>query len=158
MLVYLVRHGEALSEEEEYSRPLSEPGRYHVHLICDLLASSISIMPGYIYHSPKTRAAQTAALISEALSGSPPPSVQPGLLPQDDPSIWGVLLPDTDKDVLLVGHLPHLSRLASLLLLRDPGREIIDFSPGAVLCLEKSAGWRVKWLLSPRVLKGKKNL
>jgi phosphohistidine phosphatase len=158
MLVYLVRHGEALSQEEDFTRPLSESGRYHVQLICDFLASSVSIMPGYIYHSPKTRASQTAALISGVLSGSPTPSVQPGLLPLDDPSTWFDLLPDKDKDVLLVGHLPHLSRLASLLLLGDPAREIIDFSPGTFLCLEKSAHWRVKWLLSPRMLKGKKNL
>jgi phosphohistidine phosphatase len=158
MLVYLVRHGEALSEEEDSARPLSEPGIYHVNLICGLLARNIAIKPGHIYHSPKTRASETAALMSEALSGSPAPSVHSGLLPQDNPSIWGNLLPEMEKDVLLVGHLPHLSRLASLLLLRDKEREIIDFSPATVLCMEKTYDWKVKWMLSPRVLKRQKDL
>ena len=58
-----------------------------------------------------------------------------------------------DRDTMLVGHLPHMSRLASLLLLWDAGREIINFSPGTIVCLEKSSGWRVKWMISPDTLK-----
>jgi phosphohistidine phosphatase len=158
MLVYLVRHGEALSEEEERSRPLSESGRNNIQRIAGLLTNFIRILPGHIYHSPKARASQTADIISKALPGSPAPSVQDGLLPLDDPSIWGDRLPNMDRDVLLVGHLPHLSRLASLLLLWEPGREIIDFSPGTVLCLEKTGDWKVKWMLTPRVLKGESRL
>jgi phosphohistidine phosphatase len=155
MLVYLARHGEALSEEEDPVRSLSEAGRYHVKQIGSLLATRINILPGYIFHSPKTRASQTASILSEALSGPPVPSVQDGLLPIDDPAIWRDRLVNMDKEVLLVGHLPHLSRLASLLLLWDPSKDIFDFTPGTVLCLEKTADWRVKWMLSPRVLKGK---
>ena len=54
---------------------------------------------------------------------------------------------------MLVGHLPHMSRLASLLLLWDSGREVLDFKPGTVACLEKVGGWRVKWMISPDTLK-----
>jgi phosphohistidine phosphatase len=72
----------------------------------------------------------------------------------DDPSLWAERLPGSDRDILLVGHLPHLSKLASLLLLWDPGRDIIDFTPGTVLCLEMTDNWKVKWMLSPHVLKG----
>jgi phosphohistidine phosphatase len=54
---------------------------------------------------------------------------------------------------MIVGHLPHLPRLASLLLLSDSGREILDFTPGTVVCLEKTGSWRVKWMISPDTLK-----
>ena len=154
MLVYLVRHGEAVSEKEDPARPRSESGRDDIIRISNLLARSIRLVPGHIYHSPKTRASQTAEIISRSLKETPAPAAEDGLLPLDDPSIWGERLPTMDRDVLLVGHLPHLSRLASLLLLWDPGRDIIEFTPGAVLCLEKTAEWKAKWLLSPQDIKG----
>lgn len=155
MFVYLVRHGEALSEQEDPARPLSEPGKNNIVRISNLLAQRIRPFPDHIYHSPKTRASQTADIISRSLRGTPVPVAENGLLPLDDPSIWGERLQSMDRDVLLAGHLPHLSRLASFLLFRDPGRDIIDFTPGAVLCLERTEEWRVKWMLSPQVIKGR---
>jgi phosphohistidine phosphatase len=53
----------------------------------------------------------------------------------------------------LVGHLPFMARLASLLLTRDPKAEIVAFQPGTVLCLEGEGGtWRVAWMLRPELL------
>lgn len=155
MFVYLARHGEALSEKEDPARPLSEAGKRHVRQISSVLASSINILPVQTYHSPKARAFQTASIFYRDLSGSPAPAELDGLLPLDDPSIWGDRLNGLDKDVFLVGHLPHLSRLTSLLLLRNPDSDIVDFLPGTVLCLEKTGTWKVKWMLSPGVLKVK---
>jgi phosphohistidine phosphatase len=71
----------------------------------------------------------------------------------DDPAAWAERLEVMDMDVMLVGHLPHMSRLASLLLLWDSGREVLDFAPGTVACLEKVGGWRVKWMISPDTLR-----
>jgi len=49
-----------------------------------------------------------------------------------------------------VGHLPHLSRLTSLLLVGDPTREIVSFRMGAIVCLTREEeGWRLKWILTP---------
>ena len=54
---------------------------------------------------------------------------------------------------LLVGHLPHLSRLASLLLVGDATREIVAFRMGGIVCLENDAGrWRIKWILTPETV------
>jgi phosphohistidine phosphatase len=154
MIVYLVRHAEALSEQEDPARPLSELGKANVQRIARLLADRLKIFPGYVCHSSKARASQTAAILSEHIPGIPTLEERDGLLPMDDPSIWGERLQTMDRDVMLVGHLPHLSRLASLLLLWDSGKDIIDFTPGSVLCLEKVGNWKVKWMVSPRALKG----
>ena len=153
MLVYLVRHGEALSELEDPLRPLSEVGKYNIRRMAKLIDSRISVHPGYVFHSPKARAHQTASILCDVLSESLLPIERDGLLPLDDPSIWGDRLVDMDKDTLIVGHLPHLSKLASFLLLWEPGKDIINFLPGTVLCLEKTESWKVNWMLSPRVLK-----
>lgn len=153
MLVYLVRHGAALSEMEDPSRPLSPQGERDIGLLADLLAHRLRLVPGRICHSPKARAVQTASIISGALSGAPLPEERDGLAPMDDPAVWAERLESEERDIMLVGHLPHMPRLASHLLLWDSGREILQFTPGTVVCLEKTGGWRVKWMISPQVIK-----
>jgi phosphohistidine phosphatase len=153
MRAYLVRHGEALDQLEDPARPLSDKGEEDIERLAALLAQRFQILPGYIFHSPKQRAEQTADIVSKALSLTLVPEKTDGLAPMDDPAVWAEQLETMEKDTMLVGHLPHLSRLASLLLLWDTNREILNFTPGTVVCLEKTGGWRVKWMISPDTLK-----
>ncbi|UCG38510.1 MAG: phosphohistidine phosphatase SixA [bacterium] len=153
MMVYLVRHGEALAETRDPSRPLSGPGREEVLRTGRLLARRMRMLPGFVHHSPKTRAAQTAELLGQCIPGLPSPVPADGLLPMDDPGLWAQRLETADRDIMLVGHLPHLSRLASLLLLWDAGREILEFTPGTIVCLEKTGNWKVRWMISPPLVK-----
>lgn len=153
MLIYLVRHGEAVNQMEDTARPLSKKGENDIRGIANLLTRQFILMPGYIYHSPKLRAVQTASIISKALAQTPAPVEADNLLPMDDPAVWAERLEVADRDTMLVGHLPYMSRLVSLLLLWDAGREILNFSPGMVVCLEKTGGWRIKWMISPDILK-----
>jgi len=153
MLLYLVRHGEALGQGEDSGRPLSTKGERDIGALAELLAHRFKLMPGHIYHSAKLRAVQTAAIISDQLPQAPTPVETDNLAPMDDPAIWAERLEVADMDTMLVGHLPYMSRLASLLLLWDAGREILDFTPGTIVCLEKTGEWRVKWMISPQILK-----
>jgi phosphohistidine phosphatase len=153
MFVYLVRHGEAVDQMEATSRPLSERGKGDIKAVADLLAMRFKLMPGHVYHSPKLRAQQTASIICASLPQAPLPEETDGLAPMDDPGIWAQRLETMERDTMIVGHLPYMSRIASLLLLHDQGRDIFDFIPGTVLCIEKTGGWRVKWMISPDTLK-----
>jgi phosphohistidine phosphatase len=56
-------------------------------------------------------------------------------------------------DTLLVGHLPFLGRLASLLLVSDPERQVLGFQPGTLACLERDpAGqWMLAWMIRPEL-------
>jgi phosphohistidine phosphatase len=57
--------------------------------------------------------------------------------------------------LMLVGHLPHLSRLASLLLVGTPEPEIVRFRMGGAVALERSEdGWRLAWFVTPDLLGG----
>ena len=153
MLIYLVRHGEAVNQMEDTARPLSDKGGRDIRSMGELLARHFRMVPGYIFHSPRLRAVQTASILGDVLPGAPAPLEAEGLGPGDDPATWAERLETVDRDTMLVGHLPHISRLASLLLLWDPGREFLNFTPGTVACLEKTSGWRVKWMISPDILK-----
>jgi phosphohistidine phosphatase len=53
-----------------------------------------------------------------------------------------------------VGHLPFLSRLASLLLVGDPERTLVRFRMGGIVCLTggpSTGGWIVAWMLTPEL-------
>jgi len=154
MLIYLVRHGEALSEQENPERPLSTMGKRNIQRLAVHLAQNVKMLPGYIYHSPKARAVQTAGLLAQALPNPPEPVQADGLMPMDDPGLWAEQLASADRDIMLVGHMPYMSRLVSLLLTWDAGKEIADFTPGTIVCIERTGSCRIKWMLSPRILKG----
>ncbi len=54
---------------------------------------------------------------------------------------------------MLVGHLPHLSRLAALLLAESPEPEIVAFRNAGVVCLERQEGrFAVRWILTPELV------
>jgi len=57
-------------------------------------------------------------------------------------------------NVMLVGHLPHLSRLSGLLISGDPDRKVIEFKNGGVVCLERDdeGNWSVVWIIIPQIL------
>ena len=66
-------------------------------------------------------------------------------------NIWVERLKDVSEDLMLVGHLPHVSKLTSLLLCNDPNKNIISFKITGVVCLERdeSKAWSVQWMLIP---------
>lgn len=154
MLVYLVRHGEALSREEDPKRPLSEKGALEVEELAGFIAANFEMSIGVIHHSGKARAAQTASILSRALAQPPEVMQSDGLDPMDDPGFWSERLSTQERDTMLVGHLPHLSRLTSLLLTWNPEVQLLEFNVATVVCLDGAEGnWLLKWLISPGTLK-----
>ena len=149
--VYLVQHGEAKPAEEDPSRPLTPRGEEEVKQIANFLRR-INVRVKKIFHSGKLRAFQTASILAEAVEAEI--EQVEGLEPGADPGIWYGRLNMVEEDQMLVGHLPHLSRLASLLLTGDPKKEVIKFRYGAVICLEKyEDGWAILWMIRPDLLK-----
>ncbi len=153
MDLYLVRHGEAFGAEIDPERPLTLQGRADVETVAAFAARHGGIRLGGIFHSPKMRAAQTAAIVAEHLV---PESTElsDGLLPNDDPQIWVDRLAARQANTMLVGHMPHLSRVASLLLAGDPDQELITFRMGGMVALRRDERrlWRVEWVLTPDVV------
>ncbi len=149
MEVYLVQHGEAKSKEEDPERPLSEKGKADVEKMAKHL-SSIGLEIHGILRSPKLRAEQTADILASRLGISA--KEEDGLTPMDDPKIIQKLMESEERNLILVGHLPHLSRLASLLLTGKPEPETIAFKMGGVVCLKKDEKWKVGWMLTPELI------
>ena len=152
MEVYLVQHGEAKSEAEDPERPLTDKGRREVELTAGQI-SAAGIKAAEILHSGKLRARQTAEILAKYLSPSPTVKEEKGLAPLDDPQKAKNVIEQADKPLMIVGHLPHLSKLASLLISGSAEKEVVKFRMGGIVCLEKGEGnWLVKWALTPEIL------
>lgn len=152
MKAILVQHAQALSKEEDPDRPLSPQGRETIQSVADYAARNLGLELGRIWHSGKTRALQTAEVLNSTLGTSIGARSSEDLSPLDDPRAWAERLAEMSHDVMLVGHLPHLSRLASLLLCGDPDIEPIAVQNAGLVCLERKAGWKLRWILVPEIL------
>jgi phosphohistidine phosphatase len=145
--IYLVQHGEAKDKKEDPERPLTDKGKEEVKK----MAIALSIKNPQIdeiLHSTKLRAKQTAEIFAEHLN-IPAKEIE-GIKPLDDPRI--ALNLAGSKNLMIVGHLPHLDNLSSLLLTGDENAEVIKFRMGGVVCLEKEEKWRIKWILVPELV------
>lgn len=151
MLLYLVQHGQAKSKEENSDRPLTDAGRKEIESVMLLMMRFGGISASRVLHSGKLRAAETAQIIAAKLDIDSEET--DGLTPNADPAIWAKRLVETDRDTLLVGHMPHLSRLTSHLLCGDAEAGIVEFANGGVVCLHAEDGhWAVRWSIPPALV------
>lgn len=153
MVVYLVQHAEAKTKEEDPARGLSEKGIQNITKVAQYF-SKIYSCPSRIFHSGKARAFQTARVLADYLKMKEGVDETDGLAPMDDPRIWIDRIADMREDVMLVGHLPHLSLLASQLLCNDREKSIIHFQMAGIVCLKKkeNMNWSVEWMIVPEVV------
>jgi phosphohistidine phosphatase len=154
MALYLMQHGEAASKEVDPERPLTDLGIGEVTRVARA-ASAVGVVVSSIHHSGKLRALQTAELVAKELHSAEPPATLEGLAPNDDPTIVAGVLSSLESPAMLVGHLPHMSRLCSLLLTGDSELQPVKFRMGGIVRLSKDdAGiWRLVWMLTPEAIR-----
>jgi phosphohistidine phosphatase len=150
MEIYLVQHADAKPKEQDHERPLNEKGEEEAERVAEGLGK-VGIRAKTIMHSGKLRAKQTAEIFARHVGPSEVEEM-PGIAPLDGPEAAREFLESAKEPVMIVGHLPHLSRLASLLIIQNPEHETVAFRMGGALCLEGEAGaWKVKWMLTPEI-------
>jgi phosphohistidine phosphatase len=154
MKLYLIQHGEAKAEIEDPERSLTAQGEQEVARIAKA-ANKMGIRPARIFHSGKKRAKQTAEIIGAGLKvpAQAMEAVQ-GLNPNDDAYPWVEKILQEQKEIMLVGHLPFLERLTSLLLCGDENARAVLFRYGCIVCLEQKEDnrWAVAWSLRPEMV------
>jgi phosphohistidine phosphatase len=146
---YLVRHGEAFPETQDPRRPLTPAGREDVERLARAAATK-PVRAAAIFHSGIVRARQTAEILGAELAPAIQVQQLSGLLPDDDPAIAAAELETAQHSILLVGHLPHMNRLAALLITGDSERRVVDFAPATMVCCAREhSRWTVSWILAP---------
>jgi phosphohistidine phosphatase len=154
MHLYLVQHAEAIKEEEDPARPLTERGREDITRVARFAAEHCDIRAHAILHSGETRAAQTAEVLAQYLQPSGGIRQIEGLAPMDDVMTVAQMLEEQTYDLILVGHLPHLSKLAGRLLCGDENSQPVAFTMGGIVALERdeTGKWSTRWILTPWIL------
>jgi len=153
MKLYLVRHGEAKPAEIDPSRGLTSKGIQDVTKVAEFL-SNARITVNEIFQSEKARAQQTASIIADHITVRRGIFDAEALSPNDDPSVWATRLSGLTEDTMLVGHLPHLAKLAARLVCDDPKSPLVSFSSAGVICLARSQeGWAIEWMIIPDIVK-----
>ena len=161
MTLYLLRHG--IAEDEALGKPdrdrrLTPRGRVRMRRA----AAGLRVLIGrldVIFTSPYPRAAETAAIAAAALPNAPKPRALDALAHETSPMEALRVLRTIVKGerVMLVGHEPELSQLASLLLTGSvDGLRIALKKGGCVAITIRALAPRIAvldWLATPRMLR-----
>jgi len=131
--LWLVRHGEAVSERVDPARPLTPEGARAVTVVAEKLAGAMGTLD-LVAASGKRRAVQTAAILAEA-AGYPAGKISEtvALSPMAAPEAFLAFLaqvPEAER-VLCVGHLPSIGAFASYFLSHGDHVQLA-FGPGTV--------------------------
>ena len=153
MKVYLVRHGEAVSSPFDPQKPLSEQGIANIRKVASFI-KSLEISVEHIWHSGKLRAAQTAEILAESVLVEKDCSEHKDLGPNDNITIIADEIEAYDTDLILVGHLPYLANLTSLLVVGKQFANVIAFHTGTIACLNRRAPgqWQIDWMITAGLL------
>jgi phosphohistidine phosphatase len=153
MKLYLVQHAKAAPKEIDPERALTKEGCQELQKIA-VLVKPLNLSVDYLWQSGKKRAAQTAELLAEVIKIKKAESVRDDLGPTDDVTALSDELAHIEQDVMIVGHLPFLSKLTSLLLTGSESADTVAFKNSGIVCLNRSEEnrWQLNWVVIPELL------
>jgi len=154
MWLYLMRHGNADYGAVDEQRELSTRGLQDVTAVArDLKNKGISV--DQIHHSTLVRARQTAEIMASALNPTHTIEERPGIEPWGDIAAFVQRVEGWTKDTLVCGHEPFMGE-AALALQMGRGKQI-NVKTATVMAFERvpdGKGWRMSWMINPKILKG----
>ncbi len=155
MKLYLVRHGEVSTGEVFPNRPLSQKGKADVFKMGKFLKDA-DVRVDVLWHSKKLRAVQTAQILEKIIEVDKEKIVEKEELSPTAPA--NNLLKQIIKEntnLMIVGHLPFLQKISSLLLVNSEYEELVRFSSGGIVCLKRESDkWYLLWGVIPELIPG----
>ena len=152
MALYLVQHGKSLSKEKDLEQGLAEAGISESQRIAQV-AAGYRVAPKRIHHSVKTRARQTAEIFAQALHPADGVHQVEGIKAMDDVTAVAPELKPEDG-LMLVGHLPFMSRLTAYLVSGRIEPPVFKFQNSGIVCLDRQpdeSNWQIVWTLMPHI-------
>jgi phosphohistidine phosphatase len=144
--VHLVHHADAVGPDVDPRRPLSAAGRDSAERVA-AEAARRGARPEAVWHSGKLRSRQTAEIFWRACNALAEFSAARDLQPTDPPGVMRDRLRHEPRDIMLVGHYPHLPALLELLLGAP-----VSFPAHGIVTLrsdDDGASWTEEWRVEP---------
>jgi phosphohistidine phosphatase len=153
MKLYLVQHAKAASKDIDPDRSLTEEGLRDIQKVAAFI-KPLALSADYLWHSGKKRAQQTAGILAEVITINIEPIAREGLAPNDDVKVIENEIMSLKQDIMIVGHLPFLSKLASLLLTGRDSSNTVAFKNAGIVCLNYTDDnqWQLDWIIIPEIL------
>ena len=156
MELYLVRHGDvdasASMGDASGGPSLTEAGLQSVKR-CANFASRLGVQVEEIRHSQALRSIQTAQEFEQALHC--PKRQVSGIGPDDDINPLRREAAGLKHNIMLVGHLPFLNRIAGALLAQDESMPVVVFHPASLVRLDRreDTRWSLQLVLPVGVMR-----
>ena len=152
MKLYLVQHAKVASKEIDPARSLTEEGLHDIKKVAAFI-KPLALSVDYLWHSSKKRAQQTAEFLVEVLTIKKEHNARDGLAPNDDVTAIEDQIMSLKQDIMIVGHLPFLSKLVTLLLTGHDSPNTVAFKNAGIVCLDCADNqWRIGWIIIPEIL------
>lgn len=151
MALFLVQHGKNLSKDVDPEKGLSDEGKNVVKKIAGR-AKEYGLIVSAIKHSGKKRAQETAEIFAGYLEPRGGVEEMAGLAPLDDVTKLDF---KAAENLMLIGHLPFMEKLASYLITASSDRPpVVKFQYGGIVCLDRDAetgSWFIQGTVFPRI-------
>ena len=160
MLLYILRHGEAETEDAipDEKRALTTEGTINLKHTARAIVR-MELRFDEVYCSPLLRARQTAEIILKSMKDKPKLTETELLVNGADfGKLFSLLGKHSEKSaVLLVGHEPYLSRLISMFIVGNT-RATVEMKKGGLACVHvhhpvTSGLGELRYLLTPHLLR-----
>jgi len=153
MKLYLVQHADAVPKGTHPKRPLSEKGLADAVKMAAFLFEA-DILVDEVAHSGKVRAEETANVLSKTVWLGKAAVEMEGIGPNDGTDHLLHSAETAGGDLMVVGHMPFMAKMAARCLTGSEGGLSVAFEPGAVVCLERTEDrWVLNWMQRPSLLK-----
>lgn len=164
MRLFLLRHAIAKDGMTDEERPLGNTGLAQIKRLCNFLNKGTFSGVAQIWHSPFTRALQTAVVFKDNMAMSAPLVEYRNMRPIDDACDLARSIASIStfgSDLLVVGHNPNLEELSEILLDIPQGFRKTRFTNCSLACFEleqlpsmdcEFGRWSLSFLLSPNEL------
>ena len=153
MRLYLVQHGRAMPKSEDPERNLSQEGIRDTARVAAFLRP-LNIAVSSVWQSGKARARKTAVILEAGIKITQGIVERKGIAPMDPVQPLVEELGTHEGDLMIVGHLPFMNKLASALTAGSEEADAVAFRNSGVVCLERGddGKWRMLWTVLPELL------
>ncbi len=152
MYLYLIQHALSKSKEEDPERGITDTGKAETEKTAQYF-KSLNPEIHIIWQSGKKRAKETAKIFAHVLGIDNRILEHTNLSPNDPLEPIASALEKMHKNVIIVGHLPFLSRLMSYLTTGTDSCQIVKFKNSGIICLERNSDkWEICWITTPEIL------